>query len=262
MYQQLLLENLDLIERLVRFIGRRHHLSSADTEEFASTVRLKLVENDFAILRKFEGRSTLATYLTVVVERLCQDYSIARWGKWRPSAAARRIGDVAIMLERMVVRDGATFDEAVGILQTNHGITETREQLREMFLALPVRMARWHTAGAAPEPAADGFADPSFRSHEDETEAERVSAALSEAVAALAPEDQRILKLRFEEGLTVTDISAILSIDSRLLYRRLQSIIRALRESLEARGVRHTDVLDLVGHPTMLLRNVLAETRI
>ena len=102
-HQQLLLDNLDLVERLVRFTARRHHLSFTDAEEFASIVRLKLVENDFAILRKFEGRSLLSTYLTVVIERLCHDFSIARWGKWRPSAAARRQGDVAMLLERSAV---------------------------------------------------------------------------------------------------------------------------------------------------------------
>jgi RNA polymerase sigma factor (sigma-70 family) len=260
-HHQLLLENLALIERLVRFIARRHHLCVNDTEEFAGIVRLKLVEHEFAVLRKFEGRSTLGTYLTVVIERLCQDFSIAQWGKWRPSAAARRLGEVAILLERMMVRDGATIDEAVGTLQTNHGVTETREQLREIFLALPPRSARWSgSRGAAAETTNDGFADPSFRSSEDETEAERVSVALAEAVAALSREDQRILRLRFEENLTIADISEQLQIDTRVLYRRVQSLMRGLRSSLEALGVSHGDIFTLVGHPTMLLRSVLAET--
>ena len=254
-HQQLLLENLDLVERLVRFIARRHHLSFTDTEEFASIVRLKLVENEFAILRKFEGRSALSTYLTVVIERLCQDFSIARWGKWRSSAAARRQGDVAMLLERLIVRDGATFEEAVGTLQTNHGVSQTRQQLHDMFLNLPRRSPRW--SGHEPAPCvADSSTD---QSHEDRTEVERVSMALSEAVAALDATDQRILKLRFEENLTVVEIAALLDADIRSLYRRLQAVIRELRISLEARGVSHADVPRLVGHPTLLLRSVLAE---
>jgi RNA polymerase sigma factor for flagellar operon FliA len=253
--QQLLLQNLDLVERLVRFIARRHHLSFTDTEEFASVVRLKLVENEFAILRKFEGRSALSTYLTVVIERLCQDFSIACWGKWRPSAAARRQGDVAMLLERLIVRDGATFDEAVGTLQTNHRVSETRQQLHDMLLTLPARSARW-SGHEPPVCVADSFTD---HSHEDSTEVERVSIALSECIAALHPEDQRILKLRFEENLTVVEIAAVLDVDIRSLYRRLQTVIRMLRTSLEARGVRHADILRLVGHPTLLLRSVLAE---
>lgn len=258
-HQHLLLENLDLVERLVRFIARRHHLSFTDTEEFASIVRLKLVENDFAILRKFERRSTLSTYLTVVIERLCQDFSIARWGKWRPSAAARRLGEVAMLLERLIVRDGATFDEAVGTLQTNHGVSETRQQLHELFLTLPARSGRWTGHEPPSCGTADAFTD---HSHEDRTEVERVSMALSESIAALSAEDQRILKLRFEENLTVAQIAAVLDADIRALYRRLQLVIRGLRASLEARGVSHADIPRLVGHPTLLLRSVLAETRL
>jgi RNA polymerase sigma factor for flagellar operon FliA len=255
-HQQLLLDNLDLVERLVRFTARRHHLSFTDAEEFASIVRLKLVENDFAILRKFEGRSLLSTYLTVVIERLCHDFSIARWGKWRPSAAARRQGDVAMLLERLIVRDGATFDEAVGTLQTNHGVRHTRQQLHEILLTLPSRSPRWsgHEQGAC---IAEAFTD---QSHEDRTEVERVSIALSDSIAALSLEEQRILKLRFEQNLTVVEIAAMLDVETRTLYRRLQAVIRALRMSLEARGVSHADIPRLVGHPSFLLRSVLTET--
>ena len=254
-HRELLLANLDLVERLVRFVARKHHLSSIDTEEFASIVRLKLVEDNFAILRKFEGRSRLSTYLTIVIDRLCHDVSIARWGKWRPSAAARRLGDLAVLLERLIVRDGASFDEAVATLQTNHGVTGTRAELREMFLALPVRSARWN-GQESPCGGGEGFSGPS---HADETEAERISLALSLAVSVLPGDDRRILKMRFEENLTVVQIAEMLGTDIRALYRRLHGITRVLRASLEARGVTEADIRPLVGHPTLLLRSVLAE---
>jgi RNA polymerase sigma factor (sigma-70 family) len=224
-------------------------------------VRLRFVEADFSVLRKFEHRSSLATYLTVVIERLCQDFIIARWGKWRPSVAARRLGPIAILLEQMVVRDGVTFDEAVGTLQTNHGISESYEQLREMYLALPER-ARWTGAYRAVEQPVGVTArsDAFVGQQEDERDVERISVALSGAVASLTVEEQRILKLRFEENLAVSEISKIVHVESQLLYRRLHSITRTLRASLEAQGVSQSDILRIVGHPTMLLRGVLGET--
>jgi RNA polymerase sigma factor (sigma-70 family) len=257
-YRQLLLDNLDMVERLTRFVARRHHLSRTDADEFAGIVRLRLVEDDFAVLRKFEGRSALSTYLTVVIERLCQDYSIAQWGKWRPSAAARRLGAAAILLERLVVCDGATFDEAVDAMRTNHGVDATPQELWELFAQLPVRTTRWN-ASRAPRREGEGFSDPAFLSHEAQHEAERVSLALADAVAALSPSDQRLIKLRFEQGLAVTQIAAITGENSRLLYRRLQWVIRTLRLSLEAHGVGAAD-LGVVGQPTLLLRRVLPET--
>ena len=224
-------------------------------------VRLRLVEDDFAILRKFENRSTLATYLTVVIERLCQDFIVARWGKWRPSAAARRLGRVAILLEQMVVRDGVPFEEAVAALQTNHGVSETHRQLHEIYLALPER-TRWNGGYKAAEESAAVLsrADAFLGQQDDERDVERISDALSKSVASLTLEEQRIVRLRFEENLAVSEISEIVHIDGPVLYRRLHSIIRTLRVALEARGVSQGDILRIVGHPTMLLRSVLGET--
>ena len=85
-------------------MARRHQLSAPDTDELTSVVRYKLIDKDFAILKKFQGRSSMATYLTVVVERLCLDFFNERWGKWRPSSAALKHGAVAVHLEQLVVR--------------------------------------------------------------------------------------------------------------------------------------------------------------
>jgi RNA polymerase sigma-70 factor (ECF subfamily) len=50
---------------------RSHPLKPEDTEDLASEVLLQLVQNDYATLRMFRGRSSLATYLTVVARRIC-----------------------------------------------------------------------------------------------------------------------------------------------------------------------------------------------
>ncbi|MBX3425177.1 MAG: sigma-70 family RNA polymerase sigma factor [Pirellulales bacterium] len=45
-------------------------LSAADREDLASDVFLAIVDDDFAVLRRFQGRSSLATYLTVIARRI------------------------------------------------------------------------------------------------------------------------------------------------------------------------------------------------
>ena len=92
---------LELIERVISFVSARHHLPGVEADDFGSHVKLKLIEDDYGILRKFEGRSSLRTFLTTVITRLFLDYRIAAWGKWRPSAEAKRAGEVAILLERL-----------------------------------------------------------------------------------------------------------------------------------------------------------------
>lgn len=45
-------------------------LSSADREDLTAEVLLAVIRDDFAVLRHFRGKSSLATYLTVVARRV------------------------------------------------------------------------------------------------------------------------------------------------------------------------------------------------
>ena len=45
-------------------------LASADREDLASEVMLTLLRDDFAVLRRFQGKSSLATYLTIIARRV------------------------------------------------------------------------------------------------------------------------------------------------------------------------------------------------
>jgi RNA polymerase sigma-70 factor (ECF subfamily) len=52
------------------------HLRSAsikpeDTEDLAAEILLQIVAQDYAVLRRFRGESSLATYLTVIARRIC-----------------------------------------------------------------------------------------------------------------------------------------------------------------------------------------------
>ncbi len=46
-------------------------LRAADVEDVASEVLLQVIRNDFAVLRRFRGQCSLATYLTVIARRVC-----------------------------------------------------------------------------------------------------------------------------------------------------------------------------------------------
>ena len=50
--------------------SRSVRISAEDREDLAADVFLVLLENDFAVLRRFRGGSSLATYLTVVARRV------------------------------------------------------------------------------------------------------------------------------------------------------------------------------------------------
>jgi RNA polymerase sigma-70 factor, ECF subfamily len=49
---------------------RSINLSAADREDLAGEVFLAIVDNDMSVLRHFRGKSSLATYLTVIARRV------------------------------------------------------------------------------------------------------------------------------------------------------------------------------------------------
>ena len=258
-YQALLVDHLELIDRIVSYTARKHHLSALDAEEFSSIVRFRLIDRDFAILRKFEQRSNLATYLTTVIERVYLDFCITRWGKWRPSAAARRLGPVAVRLEQLLTRDGLSFAEAVGTLQTNHGVTQSRDELQALMVQLPVRAVR-RAAGEeelAIVASRGGAVDAAFDRFEDEDLIKRVEAALARAVGTLPPADQLILRMRYQDGLPVAQIARILSLDAKPIYRRLEQVAGLVRDAFDRAGLDPADVGRIVGHPALTLGRVL-----
>jgi RNA polymerase sigma-70 factor, ECF subfamily len=50
---------------------RSYPLPPEDKEDVASQVLLKIVEHDYAALRQFRGKSSLAAYLSVIARRTC-----------------------------------------------------------------------------------------------------------------------------------------------------------------------------------------------
>jgi RNA polymerase sigma-70 factor (ECF subfamily) len=77
----------DFVDRFLSLIyhviGYTAHLRSVrvgpeDVEDIAAEVLLKIVANDFKVLREFRKEASLATYLTVVARRICIQELIRR----------------------------------------------------------------------------------------------------------------------------------------------------------------------------------------
>jgi RNA polymerase sigma factor for flagellar operon FliA len=240
---------LPTIERIVGALNRRYGLHGAAAEEFSSWVTLKLIENDYAVLRKFRGESALATYLTVVVAMLGRDYRAQQWGRWRPSAAARHRGEVAILLEALVYRDGLPFSSAVEMLRARLGTTMPERELIAMFRELPVRAPlRPVEVGAellSESPGQHG-ADDRIVSAERRVDREVALGALERAMTELAEEDRVILRLRFWQGLSIADIARALSLPQKPLYRRIERALEQMRARLEGGGLSEEAVRTLL----------------
>ena len=79
----------DFVDRFLSLIyhviGYTAHLRSTklapeDVEDIAAEVLLKIVANNFKVLREFRGDASLATYLSVIARRICIQELVRRQG--------------------------------------------------------------------------------------------------------------------------------------------------------------------------------------
>ena len=248
-FERQFLDHLPVIDQVVQFIGRRHRLPADAIEELQSAVHLKIIDNDYEVLRKFEGRSSIRTYLTSVVQRHFLDSRTAVWGRWRPCACARRAGPAGVLLDQLLTRDAVSLDEAVARVRERYDVSELA--LRSLAAQIPVRTPRRFVGEESlDEVAADaGSATPATTVGRDE--GDRAESALHAALNALGNEDQIILKYRFVYALQVSQISRLTGLEQKPLYRRLEGIFKVMRREMEAQGLTREQVLAVVGNPDL-----------
>jgi RNA polymerase sigma factor (sigma-70 family) len=247
--RDLLAQRHDVVVDAVRFVAARHHLTRDTADELRGRVMLHLTTNDYAALRAWRRECSLHTYLVTVITRVFLDYRNQEWGKAKPPALAKRLGEVALGLWRLTHRKRLTFDEAVQTLHAEHGVTESRDQLWDIYSRLPAASGRYFVdvseLAQAEQPGAD--ADALVRASERETLAARVERALSEALAGLDAEDRLVLKLFFSNGMTRAQIARVLHLDQQRLYPRFLHIMSRLHDALRAQGVTAEDVREIIG---------------
>ncbi len=245
---QVLTRFLPLIGRITAWVGRRQGLPSQEVEELEGQVHLRLIENDYARLRAYEGRSSFETYLSVCIQRLASDLRDKALGSWEPSAEARRIGPHAVRLETLWVRDGLTLDECERTLAPLFPAL-SRAEVEEIAVRLPVRARRRQEGddGLDLRPAPTPAPDQQLVEREGFAARREVLAVLSEERAKLSAEDRLLVSLRIDSGFKISEIarqcSPSLGIDQKALYPRFEKIFATLKRRLGERGIRPEDAL-------------------
>jgi len=242
--EKVFLENLQVIREIIAHCSRR--FSPQDGEDFSQTVMVRLMEEDYRILREFRGRSSLRTYLAIAIKRMLLDYQNHLWGKWHPSAEAKRLGPVAMLLERLLYRDRFSFDEACREIQGKNP-NLTREMLEALAAKLPPRIPRRFVGEEQLDAEADREMRPDERLEEKERGriGRRVWGTVLQCIKARPPEDQVLLWLRLE--LSVAEIARLRQLEQKPLYRRLDKIYSELRNDLSRHGVRRQEIEAIFG---------------
>lgn len=247
-YREWYASNLDQVEEIISFVCRRNGIQDSLAEDFRSELHLKLMADDFAVLRKFQHKSSFKTYLSMVVQHAFQDFRNKVWGKWRPSTAAKNLGETAIRLEMLTHRDGLSFTEAVQVLRTNEGIGDSEAALQTLYQRLPHRDRRTHVDGEILENLSepDSSPDAALQRNEAKHRRRRMASALTKALGRLDPEDHYILTMHYREGIKVSVLAQTLQMEQRPLYRRMKKILGGLHEEMRREGIMKEDVKDVL----------------
>jgi RNA polymerase sigma factor (sigma-70 family) len=224
-------EQLTVLNQVVRDVARHRRLSAEDAQEFGQAVHVRLLERHYDIFGRFSGRSSLKTYLSVVVHRLLLDWRRHEYGKWRPSSAAKKLGPQAIRLDRLMHLEGYTADEAICMVQLS-GKTGSTSQLAGLAERLPPHPPRRLIRYTVHQESCVPFDDPI--DHAERLSAERrIRCALMRALRQLPLEDQQLLDVRYRRQHTVSDIARAARQNPKVLYRRYERLLRSLRASIE-----------------------------
>ena len=246
--ESLFLSHLSLIERISRSVAQRYGYQSDDAEDFSSHVKTRFLDNNYAVLRKFQGRSSLSLYIKTVIHRLWIDYEIKRTGKWRSSSTARKIGPIAVQLEELLYRKRYTFEEAYQILNSRHGTCPPRDTLSLLIQKLP---KRWGKASVRMV-SLDGL-DPAkvttAAEIQDPKTGERVEIlrrVLTDFMDRLAGADRMILKMRFEDDFTFEEIGRLLKKKKLQVYWRIRKLLSDIEKELHAHGLAEDAVREII----------------
>ncbi len=248
--EDLFLASIETMDRAASFVARRAGLSRDDAEDLAASVKLALLENDYAVLRAFEGRCSIGTYVASIAHRLLVDERMHVGGRWRPSAEAKRAGEGAALLEALVVRDRRPLEEALPLAQKIDP-SMTREAADALLARLPVREQRARLVAlddTVPEQSVDSeTVEARAIAREHEAAAGKTNAILRDSLATLGTDDRVLLRLRFGNGMRVAAIARAWQCDQQILYRRIETMVRRLRRQLTDAGIDAATAAQLIG---------------
>jgi RNA polymerase sigma factor (sigma-70 family) len=233
-------ENAPLILQVIR-----HFETDSDTaSDCFQFVCERLCERRFRRLRKFkpEGAAKFSTWLSAVVRNLCLDWRRKQFGRHRAFRSIDRLSDLERQIFRLVHERGATEHDAFLTLATkfpgltSEMVSEAIARVNQTLTTNQSWILRARTSRSLsgdetqPEPAQLPDTTPS-----PETLAiiKERNAMLQRSLRRLPAKDRLLIRLRFEEDLTLEQIAKLLGLgNAQRADRQIKQILSNLRLEL------------------------------
>lgn len=201
-------------------------------------------------LRKFDvtGLASFATWLRAVVRNLCLDWRRKRFGRPRLFRSIARLPELDQEVFRCTYDRRLTENETLHTLQplfpclTSGEVAESRVRIEQNLSPqqswlLASRYPRLESlSGSRDDDTAYPDRDPADPAPDPENEATAAEEiwALGGALSRLSNPQRLLIRLRFEQGLSLEQIATVTGLGSALTVgRRIQKILVELKSSLE-----------------------------
>ena len=234
-----------LILQVIRLLESEHD-SIADSYLFVCE---QLSQNRFRRLRKFEpeGKASFSTWLRVVVRNLCLDWRRHEFGRHRVFESVKSLASLDQQVFQCIFRRGLSVSETYLTLRPAYPDLQEEQieaaQLRLDSLLTPRQ--RWLLRTERPEILRESATSenegegiheqlPDPRPDPEKWAAiQQEQDALAKAVKKLPAADRLLVRLRYEQGLTLGKVAELTGLkDAQTSDRRIRSILDTLREEL------------------------------
>jgi RNA polymerase sigma factor (sigma-70 family) len=211
-----------------------------------------LSDDGFKRLLRFRpgGPARFQTWLATVVANLCIDWRRMQQGRFRPTRSIAQLPELDQLVYRYIYVRGMPRDECLYALQGKFpDLTAKRlSEVNARLFSLLTPRQRWQlTARQVGAVSLDGAAapdedEPPLQLAEPGPGPEEVShvdqerAALAAAMARLAPRERLLLRLRYEQDLTLEEVARLMRLpDPFRANRQIQAALAKLQELLRSR---------------------------
>lgn len=213
----------------------------------------QLADNRFRRLRKFDpsGSASFATWLRAVVRNLCVDWRRKNSGRFQPFGWTAGLDSLDQQVFRCIYEQGYTHEQAFASLVpvipglTRAALEESSQRVgkkispRERWL-LSSRHVRWESLDAADDVGTrvldipDVAPDPERAAMDHEYQR-----ALASAIGELPVSEQLLLRMRFEQDLTLIEIARVTGLkDAQTADRRIRAALDQVRGRLAGFSTR------------------------
>ena len=244
-------ELLKRFSPLIFRVARRYEHDEERVSDCFLFVCGQLSDNGFRRLRSFrpDGPAQFRTWLTSVVTHLCIDWRRKLHGRYRPTAAIARLPELDQIIYRFIYIRGMTRQQCLRVLEPRFpDLTDPQlSDINARLFSLLTSSQRWQmgarTRGSISlDEASTPDEDDAPIQPEDPgpgpdtlAQAEQERSLLETGMARLPPRQRLLLRLRFQQDLTLEEVARLTRIpDPYRANREIQAALAALAQLLKS----------------------------